>query len=258
MKSLVKSLIKLFLFLLMFSTAQAGATPVVLIHGANFSAKSWTWVQGDLEALGISSVAPELYLPQENVDLATVSARLCSVLQKEAEPVILVGHSQGGAIITQAAAQCGSFVKALIYVAAVIPKPGEGVFDDLSQSDNDSYSRCADLNATSNTYVLKNYDSCREAFFADADPSRAYEYFRTMVNEPAAIGNSHASYLSATIDGLPKYYIETLQDQIISPETQQKIIAQTKFGGLFQIDSSHTPFFERHLELSSLIQSIAD
>jgi len=232
------------------------SVPVVLVHGANFSGASWAWVQRDLENQGVPSIAPSLYESGEQINLQDAAERLCAVLPKENGGAILVGHSQGGAIITQAAATCPEHVQMLIYVASVIPLSGEGVFDDLSQADNNSYARCGTLSQGSNSYFLQGFDPCREVFFPDAQPNLAQEYFATMVSEPAALGNSHANYAPNIIQNFKKYYIETTRDQIISDATQHKIEHKIPLQGIFTIDSSHTPFFGQHRALSDLLVTL--
>jgi pimeloyl-ACP methyl ester carboxylesterase len=243
--------------LILGSRAFASASaPLVLVHGANFSGASWVWVQRDLENQGIPSIAPSLYESGQQIDLQSAAESLCTVLTKEDSGAVLVGHSQGGAIVTQASEICPERVQALIYVAAVIPLPGEGVFDDLSQADNDYYAQCGTLGQGSNIYFLQGFEPCRKVFFPDAQQNLAKEYFTTMVGEPAGIGNSHADYVSSTIQNFKKYYIETTQDLIISDSTQHKIENKVPLQGIFTIDSSHTPFFEKHRVLSDLLAAL--
>src|SRR5262249_13512874 len=130
----------------------------------------------------------------EKVNLDEVSLRLCEHVKRLGQPVVLVGHSQGGAIITEAAGHCRASIRKLIYVAAVFPKPGEGVFGDLSQADGDSYTSCGDLDESTNTYKLKDFDGCWRGFMGDLSRDAALAGYKTMVPEPASIGDSTANY----------------------------------------------------------------
>lgn len=245
------------IFGLLSFTVEASAAPIfVLVHGANFSAKSWQWIQTDLTQQGYQSTAPQLYGPNENIDLAATATRLCAVVADLKTQVILVGHSQGGAIVTQAAAQCPENIKAIIYVAAVVPPPGTGVFDQLSDEDNNYYARCGTLDEKSNTYVLKDQESCRQVFFGDIPAAAAAPYFATMESEPAAIGNSKADYSVDRLKSIPRFYIETLQDLIVGFASQKKIVTQAPMTTILQINSSHTPFFAEHGLLSSMLIGI--
>ena len=252
MKKIV-GLIALSLFA--FSTT-SHADLIVLVHGANFSKGSWSLVQEDLAGAHVQSLALDLYSAQENVSLNDVSARLCAEIRKLKTPVTLVGHSQGGAIITVAANECGNLIQTLVYVAAVYPAPGTGVFDQLSDEDNRNYNTCGYLDPKANTYDLKDLDSCRKVFMQDATPADAAEFFKTMVSEPASIGNSTVNYLTQKLAPISKYYVQTQNDLIISKATQDKIIADKDFKKVFMIESSHAPFIEKHSELTGRLIEI--
>jgi pimeloyl-ACP methyl ester carboxylesterase len=92
----------------------------VLVHGAFADASSWTGVLERLQAGGVRVTAPANPLR----GLAIDSAYLASVFAQIPGPVLAVGHSYGGAVITNAAAQAGNVV-GLVYVAAFAPDEGE-------------------------------------------------------------------------------------------------------------------------------------
>jgi pimeloyl-ACP methyl ester carboxylesterase len=95
---------------------------IVLAHGAFADASSWDGVVQRLQADGYQVKAPAVPLR----DLAGDAAYLDSVLSDTTGPVILVGHSYGGAVITNAAAKAPN-VKALVYIAAYAPDQGESI-----------------------------------------------------------------------------------------------------------------------------------
>ena len=107
------------------------STPtIVLVHGAWADASSWNAVIVPLQAQGLTVLAP----PNELRGLTSDSAYIASFLaQRTSGPVVLVGHSYGGAVITNAGAQGGD-VKALVYVDAFIPDEGETVVGILDGS----------------------------------------------------------------------------------------------------------------------------
>jgi pimeloyl-ACP methyl ester carboxylesterase len=107
------------------AAAQNGPKPtVVLVHGGFSSASVWDLVSAQLQRDGYPVIAPAN--PLRGPDTAD-SAYLTSVLDTLSGPVILVGHSYGGFVITNAAAMTKNAqnVKALVYVAAFIPDVGE-------------------------------------------------------------------------------------------------------------------------------------
>src|SRR5438128_8394586 len=98
----------------------AGPLTVVLVHGAFADASSWTGVIERLQAGGVQVTAPANPLRGLSID----SAYLASLLNQIPGPVLAVGHSYGGAVITNAATKATNVV-GLVYVAAFAPDEGE-------------------------------------------------------------------------------------------------------------------------------------
>jgi pimeloyl-ACP methyl ester carboxylesterase len=104
-------------------TQRAGNGPkptVVLVHGAWADASSWNKVIKRLQQQGYTVVAP----PNPLRGVASDAAQVASVLATISGPIVLVGHSYGGMVITNAALG-NKNVKALVYIAAFIPEQGE-------------------------------------------------------------------------------------------------------------------------------------
>jgi pimeloyl-ACP methyl ester carboxylesterase len=114
------------------TTNGSGAPTVVLVHGAFADASSWNGVIERLQAKGVQAKAPANPLRGISVD----SAYIAGVLEETPGPVIAVGHSYGGAVITNAAKQAKNVV-ALVYVAAFATEEGE-VLGDVEESSKDS------------------------------------------------------------------------------------------------------------------------
>jgi pimeloyl-ACP methyl ester carboxylesterase len=93
---------------------------VVLVHGAFADASSWSGVITRLQEKGVPVTAP----PNPLRGIAADSAYIASVLEQIEGPVLLVGHSYGGAVITNAASTAKNVV-GLVYVAAFAPDEGE-------------------------------------------------------------------------------------------------------------------------------------
>jgi pimeloyl-ACP methyl ester carboxylesterase len=115
---------------MMNTNPQDGSRPtVVLVHGAFADASSWNGVVERLQAEGIQVTAPANPLRGISID----SAYIASLIEQIPGPVLAVGHSYGGAVITNAAANADNVV-GLVYVAAFAPDEGER----LSEIENDS------------------------------------------------------------------------------------------------------------------------
>ena len=235
------------------------STSLVLVHGANLRASSFVEVERLLTGKGLNVTSPQIYTPEEETDLATVAGRLCKHLEKIEGPSILVGHSQGGAIIAEATTHCSEQISSLIFIAAVIPLPGEGVFDKLSTEDIKNFEKCAELRDES-YFVPVSPRGCHFAFMNNViSNTEAHRYFeRDFAKEHIGLGSSKANYDSDKLNRIPKSYIKTLNDKILSPSTQNRYLQSHDFTEIISINSDHTPFYSQPEKLSLAIKSLID
>ncbi|MBV8431481.1 MAG: alpha/beta hydrolase [Solirubrobacterales bacterium] len=104
----------------MSESAAAGSPTVLLVHGAFADGSSWNGVIARLQAEGVRVVAPPNPLRGIKID----SAYIASLFDQTPGPVLAVGHSYGGAVITNAATEAKNVV-GLVYIAAFAPEEGE-------------------------------------------------------------------------------------------------------------------------------------
>src|SRR5215212_6462090 len=114
----------------MSTNPQEGSRPtIVLVHGAFADASGWNGVIERLQADGVQVTAPPNPLRGISID----SAYIASYLEQIPGPVLAVGHSYGGAVITNGATKANNVV-GLVYVAAFAPDEGERLIDIESDS----------------------------------------------------------------------------------------------------------------------------
>jgi pimeloyl-ACP methyl ester carboxylesterase len=104
------------------SETTSNTPTVILVHGAFADASGWNGVIERLQAKGVQVIAP----PNPLRGIAVDSAYIASVIEETPGPVVAVGHSYGGAVITNASAQADNVV-GLVYVAAFAPDEGEAL-----------------------------------------------------------------------------------------------------------------------------------
>lgn len=147
---------------------------VVLVHGAFADASSWNGVIPKLQQAGLAVTAPSNPLR----GLAHDSAYIASYVNQIPGPVLLVGHSYGGAVITNAGSQVSNAV-GLVYVAAFAPEKGESGLD-IEQNARDSVLLSALIpyqyptgngTETATEYAIKPA-KIQEAFAADLSPEQ--------------------------------------------------------------------------------------
>ena len=147
---------------------------VVLVHGAFADGSSWNGVIERLQAQGVRVTAPANPLRGITID----SAYTASVFEQTPGPVLAVGHSYGGAVITNAAARVDNVV-GLVYVAAFAPDEGEalGAVEDGSK---DSVLNSA---LVPRTYPGREGGSATEFYI---DPAKARDAFAGDLSEEQA------------------------------------------------------------------------
>ena len=145
---------------------------IVLVHGAYADASSWNGVIQRLQQQGYTVIAPANPLRGVTAD----SAYTASLLSQIDGPVLLVGHSYGGAVITNAATSAPN-VAGLVYVAAFAPEEGE-TLGDVENGSKDSvlnsalvqYSYPAGPGGATSVEFAINPALIREAFAGDLPP----------------------------------------------------------------------------------------
>jgi pimeloyl-ACP methyl ester carboxylesterase len=156
------------------STADSGPT-VALVHGAFADSAGWNDVIAQLLAEGVQSVAVSNPLR----GIAHDAAYVASALGQIPGSVLAVGHSYGGAVITNAALRAGN-VLGLVYVAAFAPDEGEAL-QDIEADSKDSVLNSAlvplryptgEGDATETEFAI-HADKFHDAFAADVSPEQA-------------------------------------------------------------------------------------
>jgi pimeloyl-ACP methyl ester carboxylesterase len=115
----------------------------VLVHGAWHGSWCWDRVVPLLEKQGHKAVAPDLpghgadKSPISEVSLQAYADRVVDVLEAQSETVVLVGHSMGGIVISQAAECCPDRVKTLVYLSAFLLRDGESLLQ-VAQDDTEA------------------------------------------------------------------------------------------------------------------------
>ena len=142
-----------------------GTPTVVLVHGAFADASSWNGVITRLQAKGVPVTAPANPLRGITAD----SAYIAAVLEQVEGPVVAVGHSYGGAAITNAATDAKNVV-ALVYVAAFAPEEGE----TLGAAEAGSKDSVLNTALVARQYPSANGGSATEFYI---DPAKARDAF---------------------------------------------------------------------------------
>lgn len=244
--------------------AQAADAPaMVLVHGAHFTATAWERVQAQLGDR-IDSHAIDLpgrndhFLP-EKVSLELSAASLCSFMSTIPGDKVVVAHSQGGAVVNASLSLCpDENISKLVYVTAVAPLNGEGVFSKLSKADETHYFAGVSFNEKTMRMDISNPDNFASSFAQDANAEQQQWLKQQAVAEPAGIGEGTIDLNRERFEALDKYYVFAKRDQIISLESQQRTAGDLDLAASFEIDSGHLPMLTHSKALADLLVQISE
>jgi pimeloyl-ACP methyl ester carboxylesterase len=234
------------------STADAGQKPtIVLVHGAWADASSWAGVTARLQADGYTVVAPSNPLR----DLSGDSTYLSSVLSSISGPIVLVGHSYGGMVMTNAATG-HSNVKALVYIAAFAPSEGETVAG-ISALNPGSQLTPANLEfrpypGGTDVYIAPS--AFRDVFAADVSASTAAVMAATQEPISAEVLTEPSGIPAWTT--IPSWYMVATHDQAIPPATE-RFMAQRAHAVTVEVSSSHAVLVSHPQDVTNLILQAA-
>ena len=229
---------------------------VVLVHGAWADASSWDGVIEQLRHAGYPVVAAANPLAGLDQD----SAAVASLLRSIKGPIILVGHSYGGAVITNAAAGNPN-VKALVYIAAFAPDKGESVGDLIARPVADPIAALplvsypvVNANGTTDTDFIIDPTQYQQVFAGDVNPTLAADMSATQ--RPAASGGVTEDTTQAAWQIIPSWYLVAKQDHAIAPDLE-RFMAQRAHAHTIEVNGSHSVMVSHPDTVAQLIETAA-
>jgi pimeloyl-ACP methyl ester carboxylesterase len=233
---------------------------IVLVHGAWADGSSWNAVSTELQGQGFTVLTPSNLLRGVTSDAPYVASFLA---QRTKGPVVLVGHSYGGFVITNAAL-AGGDVKALVYVDAFMPDEGETTFVVLG----DSGSALAVPDPTTVLDVV-GYPGAPEG---DADaylkPDVVHTAFAPDLPEAdrwlIAASQRPLTLAANTIPSgvpawktLPSWAVIGTEDRIIPPAAQRRMAGRAG-AKITEVDSSHVSMVSHpDVSVAAILDAVA-
>jgi pimeloyl-ACP methyl ester carboxylesterase len=228
-------------------TASVAAKPtIVLVHGAFADATNFEYVIPLLINDGYHVVAVENPLSSLSDDIATTKR----LIDAQRGPVVVVGHSYGGVVIS-AAASGNPNVKALVYMAAFAPEANEPV-GPLTDKYPTALGKALRPDAAGFLYVA--CDQFHSVFAADLTESAA-------AVACAAQKPVHNSVFGAAIDSpawktVPSWYLVSRQDHALNPDLE-RFYAKRMGATTTEINASHLAFISHPKVVARLIEQAA-
>ena len=221
-------------------------TTFVLVHGAWHGAWCWYKIIPRLEKLGHRVLAPDSQshwldrTPPFETTFRGIVDGICRVVNSAPEPVVLVGHSFGGMVITQVGEERADKIQRLIYVAAFLPQNGQSVFD-LNQDDPESLMEFEFLEE--GRLALPTGNSMRPTFYGDCCDEDVALARLLLVSDGVEPYGAPVSTTPANCGRIPRTYIECTRDRAIGISRQRAMRSVSPCQRVFTLETDHSPFF---------------
>lgn len=237
------------------TSKNAPSRPVLLVHGAWHGAWSWVGLQSRLDDLGVPSWAVDLpghgMSNQPLGDLSGDADAVVAALEHSGPDTVLVGHSYGGAVISQASAR-SSNVGCLVYIAAFALESGESVNGFLRSAPRQRV-ELADIMVPTDGATVLDPDRAGSLLYGGLTEERRAAMVARLSPQPNAT-------MTQPLDGsglgiVPSAYLLCTRDRAVHPEHQR--IMAARCSETIELDHDHSPFLDDPDLIAGIIARIA-
>jgi pimeloyl-ACP methyl ester carboxylesterase len=219
---------------------------VVLVHGAWADGSSWAKIIPLLEERGLHVVAVQNPLSSLSDDVAATKR----IIDAQDGPVVLVGHSYGGAVITEAGNN--PKVARLVYVAAFGPDTGESL--GTTAKDFAPPPVAPEVKPIEDNFVVLTKKGVTEDFAQDLSPVEKQVLLATQV--PTSGSVFAATITDAAWRHKPSWYVVAENDRMINPD-YERFAAKRMGAKILTLPTSHVPMLSKPKEVAAFIAEAA-
>lgn len=234
---------------------------IVLVAGAWHGKWCWDLVTPLLKQAGHEVHAPDLLgmgadtTPLDQVSLSRWTDQIAELVQAQGEPVVLLGHSRAGIVISEVAERVPPAIGQLVYLSAFLLPSGESLGSALSKRRDAS--KPSFLVPSPNGLSVGVAPEAVASVFYNTTPPELVERARAaMGNEPLT---SFATPLRLSEDRygtVRRAYIECLQDRAVPLAVQRVMQSHLPCDPVESLDTDHCPFFSAPAELVRAIERV--
>jgi pimeloyl-ACP methyl ester carboxylesterase len=223
----------------------------LLVHGSWHGAWCWERIVPLLEAAGHQAVALDLpghgadATPFFRIGLGSYARRIEDTARELPEPPILVGHSMGGAAITCAASRAPERYRALVYLCAFVPLPGDSI---VQLAREDAGSRVPASIRRRVLSVRMQPGAAEPLFYGECSPKDAAAAAARLRPDPVLplfqrLPPGHRI-------AAPSFYVACEKDRALTIERQQAMAARAAIEHVATLDTDHSPFYSAPEDLA--------
>ncbi len=238
---------------------------IVLVHGAFHEKSCWDGAKASLESRGHRVETLDLpghgadTTPLEQVTLQAYADRVVEQLKSDSEPAVLVGHSMGGMVVTQAADDFlsgGGELNQVIYASAFLPEDGQSLVDlaGLPEGAGDMVQANVQVSGEPPIGVLAT-EHAIAAFYGECDPAVALAAAERLGPQPIL-----AFVMPVSIDNsrqVTRRYVITGKDKALPTALQRRLAQHASIVEVAEIDTDHSAFLSRTDEFVDIIDRFA-
>jgi pimeloyl-ACP methyl ester carboxylesterase len=225
---------------------------ILFIHGAWGAAWEFQEIIESLTELGHQASAIDLpghglnKVPISEVTMEAYVDRIIEEARTHAEPIVLVGHSMAGAIISQVAEQVPNLIERLVYVAATLPRNGETVLG-LMQSDEGGQLLSQIVFSEDQSFATLRTEDVESLLLHDVKEAEKVAYLvpRFNIEQATEPFMAVAKLTDEAFGSVPKVYLRATRDKVFSPELQDRMISGWEVERVFTLDTGHFPMMSR-------------
>jgi pimeloyl-ACP methyl ester carboxylesterase len=221
---------------------------IVLVHGAWADGSGWRGVYDILVKDGFNVTIVQEPLTSFQEDVAATKR----VIALQDGPCILVAHSYGGSVITEAGTDAS--VAGLVYIAAHMPDAGESEADDGKRFPSD-LSKSTAIKKTTDGFDYLDPAQFRDYFAADLSAEQAAFMARSQVLINDA--NFHAVISAAAWRSKPSWMLVAGADRTINPDLERWYATRANSHKVEVVGASHSVYVSRPSEVAALIEDAA-
>lgn len=232
-----------------------------MVSGSWHGAWCWEFVNPLLEARGHRALAAELpgmgadRTPLASLDFAAWARAVADVVEASPEPVVLVGHSRGGVVISQVAELVPQRIRLNVYLTAILMRDGECAMDSSGLVPSDSLRE-------------RNFELTEDGLAFKVLPDLAFSYSRSppdlveralahMTPEPLFALTTPLTLTSQRYGRVRRAYIECQGDETVTPALQKAMQAREPCELVRAIDTDHCPTYSAPEEVAATLDELA-